>query len=103
MLTFFSKCTKWVPGKKSALGDKMAIKRHTNFITWDRIPYIHSPIVSSEDVFFRKKQVRLIIRDFILSQSNELSSFMSGKRMALLVNQYQMLRFLESFLGASCG
>lgn len=50
------KCSKWVPGKKSALGDKLAVKRHANPITWDRMPYIHSAIVSSEDVSSRKKQ-----------------------------------------------
>jgi len=50
------KCGKWVPGKKSALGDKPAIKRHIKPVSWDRMPFTHLPIVTVGDVTIRKKQ-----------------------------------------------
>lgn len=44
------KCSKWVPGKKSALGDKPATKRHEHPISWDRLPFALRPILTSEDM-----------------------------------------------------
>ncbi|KAF8636245.1 hypothetical protein AX17_003730 [Amanita inopinata Kibby_2008] len=44
------KCVKFVVGKKSAIGDKPAIKRHDNPITWERLPYATAPILTSLDV-----------------------------------------------------
>ncbi|KIJ60270.1 hypothetical protein HYDPIDRAFT_32393 [Hydnomerulius pinastri MD-312] len=39
------KCSKFVPGKKSAIGDKPAIKRHQFPISWDRLPFATAPLV----------------------------------------------------------
>jgi len=43
------KCSKWVPGKKSALGDKPATRRKEVPLVWDRMPYAAQPIRTVED------------------------------------------------------
>ncbi|KAI6129687.1 hypothetical protein EDD16DRAFT_1689919 [Pisolithus croceorrhizus] len=44
------KCSKFVPGKKSAIGDKPATKRHTHPISWDRLPFATMPLILPEDL-----------------------------------------------------
>ncbi|KIJ14913.1 hypothetical protein PAXINDRAFT_163151 [Paxillus involutus ATCC 200175] len=44
------KCSKFVPGKKSAVGDKPAIKRHQFPISWERLPFAISPLVLPRDL-----------------------------------------------------
>ncbi|KZT19995.1 ARM repeat-containing protein [Neolentinus lepideus HHB14362 ss-1] len=44
------KCSKWVPGKKSALGDRPATKRHEHPIPWDRLPFATRPVITLEDM-----------------------------------------------------
>ncbi|GJE95924.1 sister chromatid cohesion protein-like protein [Phanerochaete sordida] len=44
------KCAKWVIGKKTAVGDRQAGRRHEKPLTWDRLPYATSPILSSQDL-----------------------------------------------------
>ncbi|KIO02759.1 hypothetical protein M404DRAFT_15882 [Pisolithus tinctorius Marx 270] len=44
------KCSKFVPGKKSAVGDKPATKRHPNPISWDRLPFATMPLILPEDL-----------------------------------------------------
>ncbi|KIK80090.1 hypothetical protein PAXRUDRAFT_833727 [Paxillus rubicundulus Ve08.2h10] len=44
------KCSKFVPGKKSAVGDKPAIKRHQFAISWERLPFAMSPLVLPRDL-----------------------------------------------------
>ncbi|KAF9235171.1 hypothetical protein BU15DRAFT_51679 [Melanogaster broomeanus] len=44
------KCSKFVPGKKSAVGDKPAIKRHQLPITWERLPFAVAPLVLPRDL-----------------------------------------------------
>ncbi|KAF9046656.1 hypothetical protein BJ165DRAFT_1369666 [Panaeolus papilionaceus] len=43
------KCLKFVIGKKSALGDKPATKRHDNPISWDRLHFATTPLLTSQD------------------------------------------------------
>ncbi|KAK7056612.1 Sister chromatid cohesion protein 2 [Paramarasmius palmivorus] len=43
------KCSKFVLGKKSAIGDKPATRRHETPISWDRLPFATKPIVTTED------------------------------------------------------
>ncbi|RXW23420.1 hypothetical protein EST38_g2453 [Candolleomyces aberdarensis] len=43
------KCNKFVIGKKSAIGDKPAVKRHENPLSWDRLPYAATPIHTTHD------------------------------------------------------
>ncbi|KAG9315547.1 hypothetical protein JVU11DRAFT_3168 [Chiua virens] len=42
------KCSKFVPGKKSAIGDKPAVKRHQYPISWDRLPFAMAPLILPE-------------------------------------------------------
>jgi len=44
------KCSKWVVGKKTAIGDRPATRRHERPITWDRLPFATRPILTNEDV-----------------------------------------------------
>ncbi|KAF8133417.1 hypothetical protein EV363DRAFT_1470656 [Boletus edulis] len=48
------KCSKFVPGKKSAVGDKPAVKRHQFPITWDRLPFAMAPLILSEHLAAQK-------------------------------------------------
>ncbi|KAK2465765.1 hypothetical protein APHAL10511_002309 [Amanita phalloides] len=48
------KCIKFVVGKKSAIGDKPATKRHENPITWERLPFATAPIVTLSDIDAQK-------------------------------------------------
>ncbi|TRM61170.1 hypothetical protein BD626DRAFT_502962 [Schizophyllum amplum] len=43
------KCSKFVVGKKSAIGDKGAVKKHERPISWERLPYAMQPILTQED------------------------------------------------------
>jgi len=48
------KCHKFSLGKKSAVGDKPAVMRHENPISWDRLPFAMTPILTTEDVEIQK-------------------------------------------------
>ncbi|KAF8552743.1 hypothetical protein OG21DRAFT_1477602 [Imleria badia] len=48
------KCSKFVPGKKSAVGDKPAVKRHQFPITWDRLPFAMAPLILPEHLAAQK-------------------------------------------------
>ncbi|KZW01563.1 hypothetical protein EXIGLDRAFT_738517 [Exidia glandulosa HHB12029] len=43
------KTMKWVPGKKSAVGDKPAVRRGDAIISWERMPFAVQPLSSVED------------------------------------------------------
>jgi len=43
------KCAKWSSGRKSAIGDKPATRRHENPISWEKVPFAVKSAVSSED------------------------------------------------------
>ncbi|KAF9488996.1 hypothetical protein BDN71DRAFT_1531854 [Pleurotus eryngii] len=44
------KCNKFTIGKKSALGDKAAVRRHESPISWERLPFALTPLLTSEDI-----------------------------------------------------
>ncbi|KAG8923468.1 Sister chromatid cohesion protein 2 [Tulasnella sp. 408] len=45
------KCAKWIPGKKSALGDKPASRRNPELaLSWERLPFATAPILVADDV-----------------------------------------------------
>ncbi|KAG1749340.1 hypothetical protein EDB19DRAFT_1682083 [Suillus lakei] len=44
------KCSKFVLGKKSAIGDKPAIKRHQLSISWTRLPYATTSLIQEHDL-----------------------------------------------------
>ncbi|KAH7906512.1 hypothetical protein BJ138DRAFT_1071604 [Hygrophoropsis aurantiaca] len=48
------KCSKFVIGKKSAIGDKPAVRRHQKPITWERLPFVLSPLSSAQDLEAQK-------------------------------------------------
>ncbi|KAG8907886.1 Sister chromatid cohesion protein 2 [Tulasnella sp. 403] len=44
------KCSKWIPGKKSALGDKPAVRRKVDLVlSWERLPYAVKHIMIPDD------------------------------------------------------
>ncbi|KAH9480188.1 Protein rad9 [Psilocybe cubensis] len=43
------KCNKFVIGKKSAIGDRPATKRHDVPVSWDRLTYATTPLLTTED------------------------------------------------------
>ncbi|KAH8818805.1 sister chromatid cohesion C-terminus-domain-containing protein [Flagelloscypha sp. PMI_526] len=43
------KCTKFELNKKSAIGDKAAVRKHQKPIAWDRLPFARKPILTSAD------------------------------------------------------
>ncbi|KAF7297577.1 Sister chromatid cohesion protein [Mycena kentingensis (nom. inval.)] len=50
------KCSKFVLNKKSAVGDRAAQRRHTQPISWDRLPFATAPILTLENVKAQKAQ-----------------------------------------------
>ena len=78
-----SKCNKFVIGKKSAVGDKPAIKRHDKPISWDRLPFATNPLHTTHDAEVQKAKVRCL-SSYLLSTSLTLrpSSSIFGMRMA---------------------
>jgi len=53
----FSKCNKFVIGKKSAVGDKAASKRNENPISWARLAFATNPLITTEDADVQKARV----------------------------------------------
>ncbi|KAI1793228.1 hypothetical protein LXA43DRAFT_1124268 [Ganoderma leucocontextum] len=43
------KCAKFVIGKKSAVGDRPATRKHERPLSWDSLPFATAPMVTSED------------------------------------------------------
>ncbi|KZT11764.1 uncharacterized protein LAESUDRAFT_733751 [Laetiporus sulphureus 93-53] len=44
------KCSKWVVGKKTAVGDRPATRRHERPMLWERLPFATEPLLTSADV-----------------------------------------------------
>ncbi|KAI9064653.1 hypothetical protein FKP32DRAFT_1625471 [Trametes sanguinea] len=44
------KCAKFVIGKKSAVGDRPAVRKHERPLSWERLPFATAPMLTSEDV-----------------------------------------------------
>ncbi|EJF61054.1 hypothetical protein DICSQDRAFT_170603 [Dichomitus squalens LYAD-421 SS1] len=43
------KCAKFVVGKKSAVGDRPATRKHERPLSWEPLPFATAPVVTSED------------------------------------------------------
>ncbi|KAH9923582.1 hypothetical protein B0H21DRAFT_765352 [Amylocystis lapponica] len=43
------KCSKWVVGKKGAVGDRPATRRHERALSWERLPFASAPMLTSAD------------------------------------------------------
>ncbi|KIJ54752.1 hypothetical protein M422DRAFT_775001 [Sphaerobolus stellatus SS14] len=50
------KCSKWVPGKKSALGDRPAVRKREIPLVWDNVPYAVRPIRTEEEAGEQKEK-----------------------------------------------
>ncbi|KAF7966411.1 hypothetical protein HWV62_38456, partial [Athelia sp. TMB] len=48
------KCSKFVTGKKSAIGDKPAVKRDTKPISWSRLHFATAPVLTTDDIHVQK-------------------------------------------------
>ncbi|KAI0754694.1 hypothetical protein C8Q80DRAFT_1094239 [Daedaleopsis nitida] len=48
------KCSKFVIGKKSAVGDRPASRKHERPLSWDGLPFASAPVVTSEDAAAQK-------------------------------------------------
>jgi hypothetical protein len=57
MVLMLRKCSKWVLGKKSAFGDRPAVKKSGNAVAWDRMSFATKPIVTESDIAVQKQQV----------------------------------------------
>ncbi|KAI0064180.1 hypothetical protein BV25DRAFT_1934347 [Artomyces pyxidatus] len=44
------KCLKWVIGKKNAVGDRPATRRHATPLAWTRLPFAARPILTTSDM-----------------------------------------------------
>ncbi|OSD02424.1 hypothetical protein PYCCODRAFT_1410918 [Trametes coccinea BRFM310] len=44
------KCAKFVIGKKTAVGDRPAVRKHERPLSWERLPFATAPMLTSEDV-----------------------------------------------------
>ncbi|KAF5376813.1 hypothetical protein D9757_008902 [Collybiopsis confluens] len=54
------KCSKFSLSKKSAVGDKAAVKRHSQPINWERLPFAVKPVLTSVDVKEQRERFRTI-------------------------------------------
>ncbi len=55
--TVCSKCSKFSLTRKSATGDKPAVKKHDKPISWDRLPFATKPLLTSKNVREQKDRV----------------------------------------------
>jgi hypothetical protein len=80
-----------VPGKKSTVGDKAAVRRREVPITWDRVPFAVEPILDPAQQEEQHNQVRAIsLLSFALLPKFPSSFWRSGKRKAFLPNLLRM-------------
>lgn len=54
---YSSKCNKFAVGKKSAIGDKTATRRHEHPISWNRLPFATTPLLTSADADVQRTRV----------------------------------------------
>ena len=79
------KCSKWVSGKKSAFGDRPAVKRSDTVLLWDRLPSVLIPLQSEEDMNKYQEEVRVEFSNWNLPLT--ISSFYDcGLRMVVTSN-----------------
>ncbi|KAI0088475.1 hypothetical protein BDY19DRAFT_165528 [Irpex rosettiformis] len=50
------KSSKWVLGKKSAIGDRPAVRRHERPLTWDNVGAVFTPILTSEELVSQRRK-----------------------------------------------
>lgn len=50
------KCAKWEPNKKSAIGDKAAVRKVDRPLYWEKLPFATTPLQTAEDVETQKQR-----------------------------------------------
>jgi len=58
------KCLKWIPNKKSAIGDKLAVKKNHPALRWDALPFAARRILTLEDVTSQQEMVRVLLINY---------------------------------------
>jgi len=61
------KCSKWVPNKKSAIGDKPAVKKSHPALRWDALPFAARRILTLEDVTSQQETVRILLINYVIT------------------------------------
>jgi cohesin loading factor subunit SCC2 len=61
------KCSKWVPNKKSAIGDKPAAKKNHTALRWDALPFAARLILTLEDVTSQQETVRILLVNYVMT------------------------------------
>jgi cohesin loading factor subunit SCC2 len=51
------KCSKFAVGKKTTIGDRPVTKRHNKPISWDRLPFATTPLLTVQDLDAQKNRV----------------------------------------------
>lgn len=81
-----SKCSKWVAGKKSAIGDKAAVRKIDRPLVWDALPFATKAISTPEDVAQQYNMVSVFHwREINVSQF-DYSLYICGRLIQLLLN-----------------
>lgn len=113
-LDFIRKCSKWVVGKKNAIGDKPATRRHQQPLSWDRLPFATEPMHTTQDMAAQRTAVSSSIGissdlGIVLTHGSRSSSFKFGMRMVLrlspkttwtdpMTHAFTLLSLFASFL-----
>lgn len=87
-----SKCSKFVIGKKTAIGDKVTNKRHQDMISWNRLHFATVPLVTMNDVELQKRQVILSFSK--ISHLNSIVSCNSFLTSGMKMEYVQNLRMM---------
>jgi len=70
------KCIKFAIGKKSAIGDKAATKRHEHPISWGRLPFATTPLLTTADADAQKtKFIEIWNEDGLTAEPEEEEFF----------------------------
>lgn len=72
----YRKCSKFAIGKKTAVGDRPATRRYDKPISWDRLPFATTPLITSQDLDAQKAKVSAFQAE--ISSSFELENAVPG-------------------------
>jgi cohesin loading factor subunit SCC2 len=67
---------KFVPGKKSAIGDKPATRRHERPLIWERLPFATRMILTPQDADSQKTIVCTLSLDIMFNPTDQSFQFL---------------------------
>ena len=73
------KCSKWVPNKKSAIGDKLAVKKNHTALRWDALPFAARRILTLEDVASQQETVRNLLINYVMTNMWIVPASLGGR------------------------